>query len=236
MAGELVCDVFKFRGNYANGAWSTIGPWKLTDTSSSGSPTAAGSADGLKLTLASTSEAENLCVDFGDVLPYTMGSIKRFVALIKQNVALGSNEELVVGLGSGRNDTTDSVSYNAWFKLIGGSTPSLVVETDDNVTDTDDKATGVSFGTSTHRRLVIDFSEEIKTVGAPGLSKGQVAKFYCTDANGVLRRVAETTLFDMSGAAATQGLQPMIQLQKASGTGVPAVSILQVEVHWQLTV
>lgn len=231
-----LCDRWIFRGSFQAPTSAGATPWLIKDTSAAGTPTYVGHADGLKLTLAATNESEIVTLYFGDILNYTMANILRAEFLIKMNAALGTNEECAIGLASGQNDTLDSVTYNAWFKIIGSAqTPSVVVESDDNTTanDLDDKATGITLGTSTHKRLIIDFTEGVKTAGAPGTSKGQCPQFYMIDSQGVLQRVATGTLFDMSGVASTQGLQPFIQLQKASGTGVPSISVREVKIEYK---
>jgi hypothetical protein len=190
-------------------------PWAIADTSSSGTPTYATvspSATGeVALTLASTSEVENVCLSFGDKLCFDIDNIQRFEARVKVS-SMTTGSELVFGLGSARNDTQDSVANNAWFKMVGAtSTTALVVETDDGTNDYDDKATGATLST-TYKKFVIDFTGGKSNV-----------KFYV---DGV--RVAASTTFDMSNA--TSSLQPIIQIQKAANTNVDAVTIDYVKV------
>lgn len=190
-------------------------PWAIADTSSSGAPTYATvshSATGeVALTLASTSEVENVCLSFGDKLCFDIDNIQRFEARVKVS-SMTTGSELVFGLGSARNDTQDSVANNAWFKMVGAtSTTALVVETDDGTNDYDDKATGATLST-TYKKFVIDFTGGKSNV-----------KFYV---DGV--RVAASTTFDMSNA--TSSLQPIIQIQKAANTNVDAVTIDYVKV------
>lgn len=190
-------------------------PWAIADTSAAGTPTYATvspSATGeVQLKLAATSEAENVCLSFGDVLCFDIDNIQRFEARVKVS-GMTTGTELVFGLGSARNDTTDSVAANAWFKMVGAtSTTAVVVETDDGTIDRDDIATGQTLGT-TYKRFVIDFTG----------GKGNV-KFYI-DGN----RVAASTVFDMSNYSAS--LQPIIQIQKGVNTNVDSVTIDYVEV------
>jgi len=190
-------------------------PWAIADTSSSGTPTYATvspSATGeVALTLAATSEVENVCLSFGDKLCFDIDNIQRFEARVKVS-GMTTGSELVFGLGSARNDTQDSVANNAWFKMVGAtSTTALVVESDDGTNDYDDKATGATLST-TYKKFVIDFTGGKSNV-----------KFYV---DGV--RVAASTTFDMSNA--TSSLQPIIQLQKAANTNVDAVTIDYVKV------
>ena len=93
------------------------------------------------------------------------------------------------------------------------STSALVVETDDGTNDNNDVATGTSLA-STLKTLVIDFEAGLSDV-----------KFYVDG-----ERVASSTTFDMSNVTAAQGVQPFVQLQKASGTGVASVTIREFEV------
>ena len=188
-------------------------PWLVVDTSSSGTPTYVRAGSAATLTLASTSEVENVCLAHGDSLAFDIDDIQRVVMRVEIGAAtFTSGSELVFGVGSARNDTTDSVAANAWFKMGGASsTTAVYVETDDGVRDNDDVATGQTLGTS-YKEFVIDFTGGKSNV-----------KFYI---DGI--RVAASTTFDMSGYSS--GLQPIIQLQKAANTNVDAVSIDYVEI------
>jgi hypothetical protein len=183
-------------------------PWLAVDTSSAGAPTYVRNASNAVLTLASTSEIENVCLAHGDALSFDIDLIQRIEMRVKIGAStFTSGSELVFGLGSARNDTTDSVTANAWFKMVGASSTTLVYcESDDGTTDKDDISSGQTLGT-TFKKFVIDFTGGKSNV-----------KFYI---DGV--RVAASTTFDMSGYSA--GLQPIIQLQKASNTNVDSVSI-----------
>jgi hypothetical protein len=126
---------------------------------------------------------------------------------VRLDAVLTTGTELVFGLGSARNDTTDSVTANAWFKMVGAtSTTLVVVETDDGTRDNDDVATGVTLGTS-FKKFYIDF--------AGGKSN---VKFFI---DGV--RVAPATVFNMGQFSAS--LQPFFQIQKAANTNVDAITI-----------
>lgn len=226
----------RFLGSYTPGTSAGVDELLKKDTSSSGSPTLTTTADGLKFTLASTNEIEVLTLYFGDVLSFDIDDLISMEFTLKGNVALGANETFVAGLGSAQNDDPDAVAANAWFKIVGAASANftLLCESDDGVTDVDDKATGISLpssGTPLHRRLGIYFGEEVATRSPPSTSKGKQVVFRAQDANGVWRRVADNVAFDMSGYSS--GLQPFFQLQKASGTGVPAISIQDLEIKYR---
>lgn len=186
-------------------------PWMVADTSAAGAPTYVRNAGNAVLTLAATSEVENVCLYHGDALTFDIDNIQRIEMRVKVS-GCTNGTELVFGVGSARNDTTDSVTANAWFKMVGAtSTTLVVVETDDGTTDLDDKATGVTLST-TFKRFVIDFTGGTEDV-----------KFYIDGA-----RVAASTTFDMS--AYTSGLQPIVQIQKAANTNADAVTIDYVDI------
>lgn len=193
--------------------------WTIADTSSSGTPTyLCVTEDGgaATLTIAATSEAENVCLYFNDVLPWDVASLQ-YVKFVAKVSGIDSETTLVMGVGSARNDTPDSVATNAWFRIEGSvSTSNVVVETDDAVTDTDDKATGQTLA-AVYKTFLIDFTNGLADV-----------RFFIEG-----ERVAAATTFNMSGLTAGLNVQPIVQIQKASGTGVPAVSIALVEAQYR---
>jgi hypothetical protein len=187
-------------------------PWLIVDVSASGTPTYVRNASNAVLTLAATEEVENITLAHGDALSFDIDDIQRIEMRVKLGAELTSGTELCFGLGAARNATSDSVAANAWFKMVGAtSTTAVFVETDDAVRDIDDIATGTTLGT-TFKRFVIDFTG----------GKSDV-KFYIDG-----QRVAASQTFNMSSY--TAGLQPYIQLQKASNTNVDAVTIDYVKV------
>ena len=77
-----------------------------------------------------------------------------------------------------------------WFCVKGSaSTSAVVVETDDTVTDNDDKATGETLA-GVYKTFLIDFSQGLSDV-----------RFYIEG-----ERVAASTTFTMAGATSGQNL------------------------------
>jgi len=186
--------------------------WTIADTSSSGTPTYLNGNDGAVLTLANTSEAEIVTLFQNDVLPFKLRDLQS-VEIIAKVAGIDAVTTLVMGLGSAQDDTSDDVTNNAWFRMEGSaSTSALVVESDDGTNDNNDVATGKSLA-STFVKMVIDFEAGLSNV-----------KFYIDG-----DRVASSTTFDLSNAA-SNSVQPFVQLQKASGTGTPAVTIAKFEI------
>lgn len=188
--------------------------WTIADTSSAGTPTyLCITEDGgaAKLTLAATSEAEIVTLYHNDVLTLDLANLQR-VEYIAKVAGIDSVTTLTFGVGTARNDTDDSVAQHAWFRMEGSaSTSNVVVETDDGVTDNDDNATGTTLS-STYKKFVIDFTNGLSDI-----------RFFIDG-----ERVAAGETFSLSGITAGQNVQPLVQLQKASGTGTPSITIAQI--------
>lgn len=193
--------------------------WTIKDTSSGGTPTyLCITEDGgaAKLTLVNTSEAEIVTLYHNDVLVYDVRQLKQ-VWWIAKVASIDAVTTLTMGVASAQTDTDDNIATNAWFRMEGSvSTSNLLVETDDGTTDKDDISTGTTLS-STYKKMLIDFTNGIGDV-----------RFFVDGA-----RVAAGTLFDMSDLTAGLNVQPFVQLQKASGTGVPTVTLAQFGVSYE---
>ena len=208
------------------------GPWAKADTSAAGSPTVTTAGGFLQLTLDNTNEVQNLCVYHGDILGFDIDDLVFAEFWAKVTASLPAEVTAVIGLGSARNDTPDTVAANAWFRLQGNNT--LLCESDDGTNDNDDKSTGLTLST-TVRKLRIDFAEGIKTVSGGASSGGKAdVKFSAENAQGLLRPlfVNTSTTFDMSNYAA--GLQPYFQLQKTAAASVATLSIQGVRIGYRI--
>lgn len=188
--------------------------WLVDDTSVTGTPTYTKGTSVLTMTLNSDNAAVNICAHFGDALDFDIDLIQRMEMRVKIGAStFTSGSTLVFGLGSARDDTPDSVTANAWFRMEGANSTTLVyAESDDGTTDKNDISTGVTLGT-TYKRFVIDFTGGKSNV-----------KFYIDG-----ERVCASTTFDMS--AYSSGLQPIIQLQKAANTNADSVVVDYVKIE-----
>jgi len=193
--------------------------WTIKDTSSGGTPTyLCITEDGgaAKLTLVNTSEAEIVTLYYNDVLVYDVRQLRQ-VWWIAKVASIDAVTTLTMGVASAQADVDDNIVTNAWFRMEGSaSTSNLVVETDDATNDTDDVSTGTTLS-STYKKMLIDFTNGIGDV-----------RFFVDGA-----RVAAGTLFDMSDLSSGLNVQPFVQLQKASGTGVPTVTLAQFGVSYE---
>jgi hypothetical protein len=164
--------------------------------------------------LAADSEAEVVGYDFNDVLTFDIDEGPIMIAKIK-TTAITTAEGVVVGLGAAWNDTLDSSTAHAWFRLVASM--ALVVETDDGTNDNDDVATGVTMVAAVYKYLKIDVTDSADV------------RFYTSDDGLVWTAVATSTTFDMSNY--TDGLQPMFAVVKASGTTTPTLTVDKIRVY-----
>ncbi len=204
---------------YSATAGSNIGHnWKITDTSSAGTPTYApvAGARGLKIDFDAQNEAQNVCANWGDLLGIDIDDLIEARFKVKMNqAALVSGSSLAFGLQSARNDAIDSIAAHASFRVIAAdNTTAVVVESDDGTTDKDDIATGQTLS-NVSKDFVIS------------LANGKSDVRFLIDG----QPVAQSTTFDMSAYSA--GLQPFIQLQKTATTATDGVTLESVELTFR---
>lgn len=208
---EVITFVDYFNRPHTITTTPTMNGWTIKDTSSGGTPTyAVATADGggLRLLTDNTSEAQVVTLYHNDILCFDVDLLQR-VQIVCKVAGVDSVSTIVWGVAAAQNDTADSIVTNAWFRMQGSaSTSNVVVETDDATNDLDDKATGKTLST-TYKTFEINFMSGVDNV-----------KFYIDG-----ERVADGTTFDMSDLTAGLNVQPFVQLQKASGTGVPEITI-----------
>lgn len=216
MAGtyETICFQDNFNRGQTYGTTPGHNGWTLEITGTT--PTIVNqNGGGVKLTLTSTSEAQIATLYQNDVLAIPLLGLQRmrFNAVV---AGIDSVTTLVMGLASAQNDAADSVATNAWFRMQGSvSTTAVVTETDDGTTDNDDVATGATLA-ATSKEFIIDFSRGFTDI-----------RFFIDG-----QPVSLATTFSMSAATSSTYVQPFVQLQKASGTGVPSVTIGRIEVEY----
>jgi hypothetical protein len=187
--------------------------WLVDDVSVTGTPTYTKGTSEATLTLNNDNAAVIVALHFNDSLDFDIDDIQRVTMRVKIGAStFTSGSILCFGVGSARNDTANDVAANAWFRMEGANSTTLVyAETDDGTRDVDDISTGVTLGT-TYKDFVIDFTGGKSNV-----------KFYI---DGV--RVCASQTFDMS--AYSSGLQPIIQIQKAANANVDSVVVDYIEI------
>lgn len=210
-----------FLGHGALSSSQSDSDWLIDDTSSSGTPTytKGGIGGEATLALASTSEAENVCLHHGDDLNFDIDKLQRVTFRVKMGqAALDAASQVAFGVCSARNDAIDSIAEQACFRVVGADdTTAVVCESDDGSNDNNDVATGQVL-INAYKRFVIDFSG----------GKSDV-KFYMDNGSGALVRIAASSTFDMSNYSA--GLQPFVQIQKTSDSNTDSVVIDYVRIE-----
>lgn len=206
---------------YSATAGSNIGHnWKVTDTSSAGTPTytpvdnATDSPNGaVAVAFDSQADAQNVCLNHGNVLCFDIDNLIEVNFRVKLNQAeLDATTMFAIGLQGDRNDAIDSIAQHASFRVIGSdSTTAVVVESDDGTTDKDDVATGATLANA-YKDLKISFAA----------GKSDVRFFIDGEP------VATSTTFDMSGYSGC--LQPYAQIQKTSDANTDGFTLCGVEV------
>jgi len=187
----------------------TDGFWQETDTSAAGSPTLGIATDAhageYQLKCDNTDEAQYLTLSFGDQLQFDIDKDIVFEARFKVCATdITTNERVVIGMAGNRNDTLDSVAQHAWFRLEANM--NILLESDDGTNDNNDKDSGVDATADSYNTLKIDFSDTSNVL------------FYIDGTN-----YTASTTFDMSNY--NGALQPIVELQKDSGTTTPEVRI-----------
>lgn len=215
---------------YSGGTFGTSGsaatPWVVTDTSAAGTPTyvagvdagtGSGAAGIAKVDFDNTSEVQNVALHLGgtEVMDVNDGLI--FECRLKMNQAsINAATTFSFGLVSGRNATWESTTVLAAFQLLGStSTTTVYVETDDNTNDVAPVTTGQTL-INAYKTFKIDMTDLTNV------------KFYMTDGNGKLARVASGTTFDMSNYSGS--VQPIFQLQKSADTNTDGYTLDYVKV------
>lgn len=126
-------------------------PLAIYDQSATGTPTTALVADGtggqFQIKLTTNSQVESAGLTMGDNL-YIQGNLPfLFITRLKVVHTMAANQVLWWGLGSDIGLDPDNITRGAFFVLRGDA--NLLVEVDDNTTDTDDKDTGIDLTADT---------------------------------------------------------------------------------------
>tara|TARA_R110000868_G_scaffold268152_1_gene527383 strand:+ start:98 stop:796 length:699 start_codon:yes stop_codon:yes gene_type:complete len=197
--------------------------WVITDTSSAGTPTYArvdlgeatvsGAIGSASLAFDSQTEAQNVCLSFGDNLAFDVDKVRGIEFRVKLGqAALDTATSIAFGLTGDRNDAIDSIAYAALFRVIGADdTTAVVVETDDGTNDNNDVATGSTLLTAW---------KVLKILFPPG---NAAVTFWIDNI-----QVATATAFDMSNFHG--GVQPFVQIQKTSDNNTDSIQIDYVQV------
>jgi len=207
-------------------ATSGTGPWSVTVVGSGAviktyADDQNGSDGAVNIGLQATSEVQNICLHWGDVLSLDITHLQFVEFRLAVITALGTTAtttQFAFGLASERNDTIDTIAEAILFRCLGST--AVVVETDDGSAEKNDVATGVTLAVADgYKTFKIDFTKGLDNV-----------QFHMDDSRGNNNRIAASTTFDMSNY--TGNVQPFLQIQKAANTDVGTVSIDRFTMAW----
>lgn len=229
---SMYCEVFEdFIGQTAiplNGTGdASSGPWQIKDTSAAGAPTTVVSGDAdngqLALAFAADNEAEILTLYWGDEQNIDSDQEPVFDIRLSLDAQFTAGTILVFGLASAYNATADSVANHGWFRVEGANL-NLLIESDDATTDDDDNDTTVDLVAATMYEFRVSLS------ALHGGSATNAKFFYRSTLGGDWTPLLATTTFSVGADIA---LQPIVQLQKASGTATDGIKIDYVRAFWK---
>ena len=224
---KLITDVFDFNGAAKQDRWSTV-------VTGAAPPTGAHGDGCLELALTTDVQIQNVCVAMGDKLPYDIDDLEQVDIWAKCTASLAAVCQASFGMASARNDTIDSLTNHASFRLIGSN--AVYCESDDNTNDVDDISAGDTL-VAAYKHFRINFKEGLLTVGPPANRVGGAGGkanvlFSMENAQGQLRPVCQSQRFNMENCST--GLQPYFQLQKTSNAAGGTLSIRRVEISYRL--
>lgn len=188
--------------------------WTLNKTGA-GTPIAAifGEDGGaMRLECDATAEVQVVGMDHDNILTVSLEALQRS-EMICRVAAISVESTIIWGFGSAQDDTPDSITTAAWFRIEGAASLSnVVVETRGGAIANVDVATAETLG-AVYKKFEIDLMRGLKDV-----------RFFIDG-----ERVAPATTFDLSGITAGQNVQPIMQVQKTSSTAVPQFDIARVD-------
>lgn len=192
-------------------------PFSIYDQSATGTPTTAIVADATggqyQIKLTNNSQVESAGITFGDNLLIQGNLPFLFVARLKVVHTMAANQVLWFGLGSDVGLDPDNITRGAFFVLRGDT--NLLVEVDDNTTDTDDKDTGIDLTADTFYWFGIERERS-----------GRLT-FHFAEGDGENVRIVEfaNRFGVLNPTFGNNNLQPHILVSKTTGTTTPEVIV-----------
>ena len=223
---------YRFRGSQAPPAVANrMGDFCSLLVGAGGPTVLAVSGGPMQLLLDNDNQVQSACLYQGNILPFDINDLIRVEFMVRQSVALTADDQFVIGLGGAQNADPTLVTQAAMFRMTANA--NVLIDTRDGTNTVAGAATGQTLA-AVYRRLVIDFASGNLTQSPPGGSVGGLGdvRFYMSNLNGSLRRVAQGQRFRMDAFGGN--LQIIAQLQKTQGVSVAAAQILGIDVEYKL--
>lgn len=205
-----------------------------------GAPTVKASGGKLVLALAANDEVEVACAYMGDDLAFAVNRLIRVEMVVETDSILTAVQQVIFGMSTARNNDPDALAASALFRIDGDAASNKIkTETDDGVNDVAPVDSGQVLPINTPMRFCINFADNVHSQAWPArnLGRGSNIKFYGHNSNSRKFNYNEKTHFRLDGYSSGAGLlQPIVQLKKASGTGVPKVKVTEIVIEDQLPV
>lgn len=227
IGGRLTLEAFDFENyigfedDFVGAALNTTdGKWGTTIVKTAGTPLAqlrANEPDGVvELVLDTTAEQQVAELNWGDQRNIALAKGPVFYTRL-QFVGMGASRTAVWGMGTDRVTNPDNVTASVWFKTDASA--ALLIESDDNTTDNDDIATGITITEGANVWYKIDCSD----ISAVRFSIKRASDKQWLNVGTALSMAAGTARI----------LQPIIQLQKTGGASNPYMRVDYVGVVWE---
>ena len=209
------------------------GPWTSEDTATAGCPARKGDADdgALELLLDNGNEVGDCDLYWGDEQNIDSDTEPFCIFRLQYQVAPAAADSLVWGLASAQNDLYASLTTHALFSVAGADN-NLDTQSDDNSTDVNATDTGVDLvaGTYTEFMVSLNSMHGVTTSDTNGASATDVHYFYRSTLGGDWTQVNAGTTFSIGADVA---LQPLVHVEKTSGTSVPDLLVDYVRCYWE---
>jgi hypothetical protein len=239
MSRDLLIDDYRWPGQNSPPLTSAPDgqPWRSKITKSAGSPTVAGTAGAMKLSLDTTVEIQAAVLYMGDVLGYPIGKLVRVDFWASVSASLAAAVNVAFGMSAAQNNAPESSAEFALFRLVGSN--ELLISTSDGTNVTSQSDTGQTMGTQLIR-CAMDFGSGLTSTAGSQATGGQsnvlfsmeqIAMPNSANPAPLLRRVCQTVRFNMS--AYTGNLQPLAQIVKSSNAAAGSLSIYRARVAYK---
>lgn len=203
------------------------GPWFGYQTNQAAGPALVDdAADGVfQLALDNGSEVGNMDLDWGDTQSISSDKEPFCTFRVQIPSTPTSADTIAWGLSDGHNALVDSTTHNAYLGTTGANL-NLAVWSDDNVTDTNASASGITLTAATWAEFMISLNS------MHGASSTNVKYFYRSSLGGDWTALLPTTTFKIG---AGNSLQPFVHVEKTTGTTTPSVKVDYIKCSWKRT-
>jgi hypothetical protein len=216
------------------------GPWLTQDTGTAGCPIIVADADDgvYAFLLDNGNEVGDCTLYWGDEQNIDSDTEPFCIFRVAVQATPAAADTLTWGLTSAYNALIESTANNALF-MVTGADLGLDVTSDDATTDTGVDTTGVTLTAATFYEFMVSANSmhgvtttDAAGCGPNGCSPTNVGFFYRSTLGGAWTQLNPTVTYSIGADIA---LQPMVQIEKTSGTSTPSLRVERVGCYWKRT-